>query len=29
MRSGPAPPKNGSGTVLPGSSPKKTPTLVG
>ena len=28
MRAGPAPPKYGSGTVLPGS-PKKTPTGVG
>jgi hypothetical protein len=27
VRSGPAPPKNGSGTVLPGS-PKNTPTGV-
>ena len=29
VRSGPAPPKNGSGTVTPGPSPKYTPTWVG
>ena len=28
MRSGPAPPKYGSGTVLPAASPKNTPTGV-
>ena len=29
VRAGPAPPKNGSGDVTPGPSPKYTPTCVG